>query len=388
MASPFAFLAEGRVHVKNGDGPARAYTSAFGEAVRERAIAIHKRHEWKGQGRGAGFMSRGLLWGGPEPDPEAMLVSATNLTRGPSGGELYYALNADGRTAVCALRTEDGVERRLLHGSERLILDLAGNTGRDQMACAVLHRDATSSIALISADASDITEVTEGESRDGGPSWAIGEGRRIVYHSAGVGRDAAGHATGLGPAVIHLLDLDTAQIETLASESGADLIAPRLLADGTLYYIRRPWREHERGGLWRSLLDLLLILPRLLFAVFQYLSFFTARYTGKPLTTAAGPKREAADIRQMMVWSNLMRAQQDAAEGDEPRAEVPGSWKLVRRSPDGATIDLAAGVLCFDVGRDGTLLYSTGSAIHAIGPDGRRERLAIAPGVRQVVLLD
>ena len=83
MVSRFAFLAEGKVHVQNGDGPARVYASAFGEAVRERAIAIQKRHEWKGQGRGASFLSRGLLWGGPEADPEAVLVSATNLTRGP-----------------------------------------------------------------------------------------------------------------------------------------------------------------------------------------------------------------------------------------------------------------------------------------------------------------
>jgi hypothetical protein len=297
-------------------------------------------------------------------------------------------MNADGRTAVCALRVEDGVERRLLHGSERRILDLSGHGSRDQIVCSVFHKDATASIALMSKNATEIVEVTEGESQDAGPSWAIGEGRRIVYHSAGVGRDAAGRPTGLGPAAIHLLDVDKAEVNTLASEPSADLIAPRLLADGTLFYIRRPWREPEGGGFWRSLLDFLLFPARLLYAVFQYLNFFTARYTGKPLTTAGGAKREGADVRQMMVWSNLMQAQQEAAEGDEPKAEVPRSWKLVRRAPDGTTTSLAEGVLCFDLGSDGSLLYSTGSAIYTLDAAGRTERVAVEPGVRQVVRLD
>ena len=297
MAPPFAFLAHGKVHVQNGAGSARTYESAFGESVRERALATHKRNEWKHQGRGGDFMARSLLWGGPGGDPEAILVSATNLTRGPKAGELYYAMNVDGRTAVCALRTEDGLERRLIHGSERRIGDLAGSPGREQVVCSVFHKDMTASIALMSADATDITEVTEGESQDAGPSWVMGEGRRVVYHSAGVGRDAAGRPTGLGPSEIHVLDVDQAQIQTLASDRSSDLISPRMLADGTLYYIQKPWRHGYEGGFWRSLLDFVLSPVRLLFAVFQFLNFFTARYTGKPLTTASGPRRERAPLR-------------------------------------------------------------------------------------------
>lgn len=388
MTPPFAFLAQGKVHVKSAAGAPRVYSSAFGETVRERAIAIHKRHEWKSQGRGAGFMSRGLLWGSPESDPEAILISATHLTQGPTKGDLYYVMNTDGRTAVCVMRAEDGVEKRLLHGSERAISDLSGRPGREQIVCAVFHKDTTASIALMSGDATEFVEVTEGESQDGGPSWAMGDGRRVVYHSSGVGRDAAGRPTGLGPAEIHLIDVDRAEVETIASEPSTDLIAPRLLADGTLYCIRRPWLGGHRVGFWGSLLDFLLFPARLLFAVFQFLNFFTARYTGKPLTTASGPRREGADIRQMMEWSNLMQAREDAARGEEPKAEVPRSWQLMRRTPGAAPTVVADGVLCFDVANDGMLLYSTGSAIYTIDPKGARERVAVVSGVRQVVLLE
>lgn len=353
--------------------------------MRERAIQIQKRHEWKTAGRGANFMSRGLLWGGGGPQPEPTLIVATHLSRGPRPDELVYALNVEGRTAVCALRLEDGVERRLLHGSERRLADLNAKPGGEQIACAVFHADGTASLALMSGDATELSEVTEGESQDGAPSFCPGPGRRLVYHSAGVGRDAAGRPTGLGPSEIHLLDLESGELKTLASDARSDLVWPRLAPDGSLYYVSRPWRTSS--GFWRAQLDFLLFPFRLLYAVFQYLNFFSARYTGKPLTTAGGPERRGADARQMLVWSNLLSAG-EGAEDDEPKAEVPRSWRLLRRSPTGDTTALAAGVLSFDLRDDGSLLYSTGTAVYQLAPDGRRERLLVDSGIRQVVALD
>jgi hypothetical protein len=239
----------------------------------------------------------------------------------------------------------------------------------------------------MSRDATDLVELTEGESQDGAPYLCPGVPARLVYHSAGVGRDAAGRPTGLGPSEIHLLQLDGAELSTLASDAGRDLLWPRLLADGTLYYISRPWRPGHRSGFWGSLLDFVLFPARLLFALFQYLNFFAARYTGKPLTTAGGPKRFGADIRQMMEWSNLIAAGEDA-EAEEPAAEVPRSWRLVCRDAGGTTRTVAESVVSFDVCGDGSLLYTTGTAVHRLTPDGRRERLLTDAGIRQVVALD
>lgn len=387
MSPPFAFLAQGKVHVSDDAGSVREFRSAFGESVRERATSMHRSNAWKNQGRGADFMSRNLLWGGPPRDPETVLVSATTLTRGLAGGDLYYAMDVDGRTAICALRTADGLERRLIHGSERRIADLSAAPGREHIVCSVFHTDMTASIALMSADATDIVEVTDGESQDAAPSWVTGDRRLIVYQSAGIGRDGAGRPTGLGPSEINTLDLDRAETQTIASEPSADLLAPRLLADGTLLYIRRPWRHGREGGFWAAFVDFLLFPARLLFAVFQFLNFFTARYTGKPLTTASGPKREGADLRQMMVWSNLMQAREEVGEGGQTEPAVPASWKLVRRDPGGALTNLAEGVSCFDVASDGSILYSTGNAIHVIESSGARRQVARYPGVRQVVSL-
>ena len=287
MSTPsLAYVAGGRLHVKVGAAPVRSFDSAFGQQVRDRHAEIQQRHSWKEEGRGARFMS-GLLWGGAQQDASLLQIAITGLTRGLAANELLYALDTEGRTAVCALSCEDGRERRLLHGSPTRLRDLCARPQSSQIACAVLRPDGTASIALMDANASDLREVTEGDAQDRFPVWVPGEGARLVYQSSGLGRDAAGRPSGLGPAAVQLLDLDRGSLETLASEKGRDLANPRLDAAGTLYYIRRPHAGAERASAPRMLLDAVLFPFRLLYAVFQYLNFFSARYTGKPFLNPA-----------------------------------------------------------------------------------------------------
>jgi hypothetical protein len=182
---------------------------------------------------------------------------------------------------------------------------------------------------------------------------------------------------------VHVLDLENGTLETLASDSGHDLLCPQMDAQGTLYCLRRPRESGRAGSLGRMILDFVLLPARLLFAVFQYLNFFSARYTGKPLTTAGGPKKQCADMRQMMVWANLMQA--EAADGDDPAARVPRDWQLVRIAGRQRPEVVASGVLAFDLGADGSLVYSTGSAIHHLAADGSHQRLLSGDRVEALV---
>jgi len=384
MSPPsLAYLAGGRLHLKLGEAPVRAFDSAFGQQVHDRHLQIHQKHSWKEEGRGARFMGN-LLWGMPERDP-VLRFAITSLARGARPGELLYTLDTEGRTAVCLFRAEDASERRLLHGSAQRIRDLRAAPGREHIACSVLHADGTASIAVMGLDATDLREVTEGDAQDRFPAWAPGGGTRLVYQSASLGRDKAGQASALGAAEVHLLDLESGTLETLATEPDRDFLCPQLDADGNLYCVRRPHRIAGGRSFARVLLDIVLIPARLLFAVFQYLNFFSTRYTGKPLTTA-GARRKGADIRQMMVWSNLMEAGQ-APDGDEPPPAVPRSWQLVRIRPGQPAETLAEGVLAFDLAGDGSVLYSTGRAIHYLGADGRHQRLVGGERVEAVVVL-
>jgi hypothetical protein len=137
------------------------------------------------------------------------------------------------------------------------------------------------------------------------------------------------------------------------------------------------------------MLDFVLFPARLLFALFQYLNFFTARYTGRPLTSAGGPQRKGVDVQQMMVWGNLIDAQRAAGEGgdDDPAAVVPRTWELVRQPRGGQADVLARSVLSFDLYPDGEIVYSTGSAVYRLTPDRRRERACVDARIEQVVAL-
>jgi hypothetical protein len=367
-----AFVADGAVHLLEPGRPPRRLESPFALEVRARAQEIHRRHAWKSEGRGATFMSRGLLWGPSGRDPEALLVRVTSLAGGPGAGEVTYTLEAEGRTAGCRRSLADGLERRLLHGSERRLDDLAVSPDGRELACSVLHRDGSGSLAVMTADATDLVEVTEGEVRDVAPAWAR-TGRRLAYASAGVGRDGKGRLAGLGPSAIHEIDLDRGVVEEVAADPRRSLVRPRFAPDGSLLYVVRPYSALERPPAVRLALDLLLLPLRLLYAVFQYLSFFTARYTGRPLTTAGGPKQRGADARRMQVWSNLLEAEEEGAEDEGDVApSAPRSWQLVRRRADGSVETLAESVVSFDVhDADGTIVFSTGNAVHVLEAEGR-----------------
>jgi hypothetical protein len=164
----------------------------------------------------------------------ALRVAITSLTRGSRPGELRYALDTEGRTAVCLFRAEDASERRLLHGSAQRIRDLRAAAGREHIACSVQHPDGTASIAVMGLDATDLREVTEGDVQDRFPAWAPGPGARVVYQSASLGRDSAGRPSALGPSEVHLLDLESGVLETLASDPGSDFVCPQLDPHGTL----------------------------------------------------------------------------------------------------------------------------------------------------------
>jgi hypothetical protein len=216
----------------------------------------------------------------------------------------------------------------------------------------------------------------------------------LVFQSAGIGRDPDGAPIGLGPTSIQELDLDHGDLVERAEQPDSDLLGPRLTADGELLCIRRPYTPPKsRGSVWRALLDFLLFPLRLIFALLQWFNFFTARYTGRPLTTAGGPKKQGADIKQMMIWGNLIQADQAGGgagydAGDDAPSLVPASWQLVRQADSGSPQVLAKGVLSFAPCTDGAIIYTNGNAIYRLDPDGKRSRLHSDERIEQVALID
>jgi hypothetical protein len=381
-----AYVAAGKLHVTNGSGSAQPIESQFAQSMRQRMLELHQRHEWKAQGRGAQFMrGGGVLWGTGERDPAEIPIRITGVSRGSRDGELFYTLTTPEVGGL--FRIQEGAEQRLFHTNDYRVSHVASGPG-GRIACVCNHRSGTSSIAVLRDDGSEMNEVTQGDTQDASPSWA--SATEIVFQSAGMARNQAGYAVGRGPFTLQKIDVEGGRLQTVAEDPKADLLGPKMAADGTLYYIRRPYEPPmAKVSFGRAVLDLLLLPFRLLYALFQFINFFTMRYTGKGLTTAGGTAQREADVRQMMIWGNLVNAQKAAREAgdDDAPALVPKTWELVKQDRSGATEVLERGVVHFDLCPDGAVLYSNGSALFLRHANGKTERLLKDALIEQVAAL-
>jgi len=391
MSHSYAYLSQGQLHLKLGNDPVRPIDSKFGESVRERAAQINHRNAWKTQGTGAKFMSGGLLWGRNAADnPTDIHIDITGISSGCKPGELYYSLSTDEIGGVFLLRDQASDELRLLHTADFRVRRLAAGPGQDSLACVVQRKGGQSSIAIMRSDGTDMRDVTQGDTVDDAPHWLPGSARELIFQSSAIGRNRAGFAVTQAPFAIHKLDLEAGTVTTLAEDPKFDLLTPQLATDGSLYYIRRPYRDPNQPlSPWRAALDLVLLPFRLLYAIFQFLNFFTVRYTGNTLTTTGNARQKHADLRKMMVWGNLLDADKAADRADDGTpALVPKSWELIRRRTGAMEEVIAKGVLCYDLYSDGSVLYSNGSGIYRVDQNASVERLAKDALIEQVVAVE
>ena len=386
-----AYLSQGKLHLQ-GDGAAATLESAFGRSLRDRAAQIQHRHAWKTQGRGAQFMT-GMLWPAQGGDAGEFRIAITGISPGRKAGELVYSLETDEVSGVF-LVDANGVEQRLFHTADFRVRHVALKPESTTLAASIFHRENfTSNIAILQVEGTEFFEATEGESIDLAPRWVGGAGRRLVFQSAGLGRDRQGRFSGLGPFSVQHLDLDSGEIECVAEDAQHDLLGPQMTEDGALYYIRRPYESAQsKVRPLRALKDTALFPLRMAHAIFQYFNFFSMRYTGTPLASSKGAAQRQPDLKQMMIWGNLVDADRAAREdrhGDpEAPSLVPASWQLVRKPANGRAEMLAKSVLSFDIAADGSVLYSNGSAVHRIGPrGGRAERVLVGKMIEQVAAL-
>jgi hypothetical protein len=386
MNMTIAWLAQGKVRVKKPGEPPRTIESQFGQSIRDRAVRAQQRHGWKTKGEGEKFLSGAMLWGRASKDPAAVRVSITSLCRGSTNGQMLYSLETDDLCAVLSLENLGEEERRLWNKNDKRLSHLCvGPTGA--VTCSVRHEFGTANIAVRLNEESGFSEVTEGDSVDTAPRWIPGDTRRLVFQSAGVGRDRHGHFASLGPFGIQQLDIDSSELTVLAEEPNHDLLTPQVTADGTLYFIRRPFLTGRELSFPGFIKDLLLFPFRLVYAIFQYLQFFSMIYTGKKLTRAGGAQSRELDLKEMMIWGNKVSAEQAAKEGNEAPDLVPKTWHLVRQRKGFDPEVLAKGVLAYDLAPDGSIIYSNGSAIFVRDPEGKSERVHIERLIEQVTVL-
>ncbi len=384
-----AFLSQGRLYIVDSDTGARELPSPFAEKARERAARSYEKHAWKSSG-GGGLMSGSALWGAQtSKNSEGVVTQVTGVSRARGDAGLVYAQRTDAVAGIFEVDPGFANERRIAHRTERWPADVHVHPETGDMACSVMMAHPISNIALMREGGGGFEEITEGDSSDGCPRWAPGSDAVIVFHSAGVARDSAGRPSALGPYAIERLDLKTGEMQTL-SEPESDLLSPRMDAEGNLYFIRRPYKTlNAKPSLWQTLRDIVLLPIRLCVAIFNWLNYFTIRNSGQPLANSGDAKQQQMDLQRMLIWGNLTHAidqLEKAKEKDLPDL-VPQTWQLVKRDKEGAETVLARGVLSYDLCKDGSAVFSNGSAIFRVATGDKPKMLHRHSMIEQVIAL-
>jgi hypothetical protein len=398
MSFNFAYLSGGRLYLKLGQANVRAIASEFGQAAQQRVWQTQRRNSWKQKNTMANFIPSGMS-GDTSPSESSVSIAVQGVCP-TSADRLIYTLEAGEiggiftleQLAISANERQQPKEKRLFHSADFKVDRVDFHPEHKLIACAVVRKDGLANIAMMPVDAVHLQEVTEGDAIDLAPKWIPGSRKAIVFQSAGISRDRAGYIIEQEHSTIEQLDFDEQEVITLASDPKYDLLSPQMSADGTLYYIRRPYRPlRQRVRLSHTLQEMLFVPIRLIAALFGWLNFFTRRYTGKSLLATAPVQRTSN--RQMLLlgrWVDVgMEAERNRRFGDaDSPALVPRSWELIEQRPHQEPKVIGQGVLAFDVGMDGKIIYSNGSAVYGVRVGGIAERLVLDCPIEQVAMID
>ncbi len=378
-----AYLAQGKIRVKQGIESPRTIDSVFGNSIREKAVRSQQKNSWKSPANDGSPFSGAMLWG-KSAMPRDVPLAITSICGSKETGALVYSLESGSLCALLEITQLGADERRLWNDNSTKIVHVSVSRATGDMVFSVLHDNGTANIGVKMHGQGGFKELTEGDSFDTAPRWLPGEGSKIIFQSAGVGRNQRGHFLKLGPFSLQQLGTEAGDMTTILEDSHFDYLAPQVHADGRLFYIRRPYAEYERVKPLGVVKDVVLFPFRLLYAIFQFLNFFSSAFTGKKLTSAGGPKGNEMDLKQMMIWGNLVHAQRAGNAEEESADLVPKSWELHCRLANGETKTLASGVLAYDMAEDGSVLYTNGNAIFLLRPDGQKERILSERMIQQV----
>ncbi len=389
-----AYLCQGQLFLLGDNGVPVEVTSQFGRDFEERQSRQRQVNGWK---------EHSGIWGNMGFTPPQFsqwqqaaggqrLIHFLGVDRGPAAGQLSYLLGLGRVTGLFSYETGSDLESRLFHRNDFQAADLTQHGKLGTFAMSVTHDDATKHIVVTEADGRFPRDITAGDTIDEQPRWMDDSARRLVYQSASLLRNQAGFAVGLSPYSIQSVDLDRQTIDEVLASEDYDYLQPQSRTDGSLYFVRRPYKlRHDRTSIWTDLQDIIYFPFRFARAVFYFLNFFSMMFSGRPLRTAGGPERpDAPDTRLVMLWGQMIDTRKkmfDQSSKNESAGLVPRDWELVHRTKDGHETVLQTGILAYNVDDAGNVVSTDGRRIFLQKPGADAQELAQDRFIERVVLL-
>ena len=361
-----AYISGGKLFCLAPGRDLREVQSPYVQTVMDRMERSRQRDGWK-EGTAFAFSHTGRNRHQAADGLQMQATAAQFL----DADRMLYFLKDDSFGGLFEQNLVDGTEKRLVHKQNLVLEDLRLSPDGARLLCAQHARNGAANVAMMDADGSRYLEVTGGDTEDTAPCWVPGQPELVMFQSAGLARNPQGFVVARGPASIQIANTSKGSLATVLESPRHDYLQPRVAADGTLYCIRRPY-EAPHYGPRNLIVDAAMFPFRLLRALFHYLNFFSMMYTRKPLTSANGPAVQA-DIKNILLQGRRIDAEK-ALRNERPvhgvPSLVPSSWQLVSRSRQGDERVLATNVASYDIGADGTIVYSNGRGVFVLGQDG------------------
>lgn len=384
MSLRIAYLSQGRLFLHREGLPLKEIESDFGKQLQQRRLQVQRKQAMKNRGIQSMMMSPQML---KQMEQQAEATSPVLITSicALDNGQLAYSLESEDMGGLFRFDLETDRETRLFHNTDFHVSYLDFDPGQNLIACTKAYKTGSINLATLRPDAVRPMDITEGDSVDIAPRW-IGNDA-LVYQSAGVGRNEKGYVGARAPFAIEKFDPANQSINTLAEDPKSDLLGPQMDKNGLLYYIRRPYKAgYASLSVLQALKEVLLVPWRFVMAIWGFFNSFTMMFTGKPLITADTQQKMTPQTK-LKAWGEALSPQNQnkkhQKEADAP-ALVPKTWELVRQGVQGVPEVLATSVLSYDLAADGHIVYTNGSGVYVIEPDGTSSRLTVGKLIESV----
>lgn len=397
MKNTFYYIQGGKMYLFDGLASKEISSwvlNSYISKVRDRA----ERNEWKYNGEGAAFTGSSVQRASASDAVSSIFSRVTCI--GEYNGNLLYSIDIDSTNGIYRKSSEVDSEGIVLCSSSVAYrnFDIKG----DRLVASASFAG-ESHIGVLDLTSNRFDTYTEGHVRDSSPAWSAVNNDKIYFCSAGlpennnkepeddhaprgisqmVNEMYSSSSTPLGPSAICVLDIKEGRLDELLSDNRYNFTNPQSVSDGSLYYIRKPYKNNSGGNSLGCLADIVMLPVRLFGAIFGFLNVFSAKYSGKTLSRSDVKNR---DEKQMIIDGNLINAERELKEnqrrGDKNPGIIPRSWELRCLDRDGNDTLVRAGVAAYRVDSDGDMLISNGSHILRISKDGKEEKILSAEGV-------
>lgn len=395
MDHKFYYIAEGKLYEYN-EGKEREISSVVLNSYLEKVKDSAKRNEWKHNGKGAAFTETYDPSVNPESAVNAVFSRVSAV--GEHNGDILYSLEIDRTNGIYRkYKDNPSSEGIVLCSFENKYYDF--DVKGDKLAVSV-HFAGESNIGVYDINTKNLTTYTEGHTIDRSPVFSKQNESIIYFTSTGLPNDdpetpkseapkSYGQivseiydntaVTLRGPTSICSLDTEKGVLTEILSDSEYDYTSPYTSSDGSLYYIKKPYTLGVAPNPLGMLGDIILFPFRILRALFSFLNVFSATYSGKTLTKGKNTKYK--DEKKTFIDGNLINAekelQENARKGEKNPGIIPRSWELRKLDKYGTDTLIKKGVAAYKVMKEsGEIIYSNGSSIVALYPDGKEEKLS------------